>query len=206
MILRLAAMLALLLGAGTLLAFLRVVGRGPFAPLEARHLRAMKDRLDPPATAEPWTLADFERLPHGESVAEYSGRERKGVVVDGYVQTMVRASDGDIHLELVAVPRAAGGRDTAYVTAEISPGVRRGRWSWNELAAVFRPNRGAGGPWDGGPQRVRLTGWLLYDVAHDPQPSEWMRVHAAPRLTGWEIHPVMRIERWSGCAWREVPR
>jgi len=204
--LRFAAVLTVLLGVGTWLAFLRVVGRGPFSSLEARHLRAMKDRVDAPSTAEAWTLDGFERLPHGESVAEYSGRERKAVVLEGYVQTLVRASDGDLHLEVVSVPRAPGGRDTAYVTAEITPAWRRGGWTWDALTATFRPNRGSGGPWDGGPQRVRLTGWLMYDAAHDPRPSEWMRIYAAPRLTGWEMHPVTRIERRDDGGWREVPR
>jgi hypothetical protein len=62
---------------------------------------------------------------------------------------------------------------------------------------------------------VRLSGWLLYDFQYDgvhrsADPLRWMwnrfglkrpyrpdgPVSIWPRLSGWEIHPVTRIEVW----------
>lgn len=193
---RFAATVALILGATGLLAYLHLVGKGPFASFDARHLRAMKDRADPPTHVGAITVAEIAALPVDASVAEYSGIERRGVTIEGYVQLLKRAPDDDHHLELVPTPRASGGPDTTYMTAEITPAFRRGstRWSWDQLVAAFRANHGGITAWDGGPRRVRLTGWLLYDyrlldkLAHGRAPSG--------RVSAWEVHPVTRIELW----------
>jgi len=201
---RFAATVALVLGAAGLLGFLHLVGKGPFASLTARHLRAMKDRADPPIRLATITADQIGALPVNASVAEYSGIERRGVTLEGYVQRIVRAPDDDQHLELVATPRASGGPDTTYVTAEITPAFRRGssRWGWDALVAAFRPNHGGVTPWDGGPRRVRITGWLLYDyrlldkLARSRVPSG--------RVSAWEVHPVSRIELWDDALGRYV--
>ena len=67
---------------------------------------------------------------------------------------------------------------------------------------------GAVTPWPGGPRRVRLSGWLLYDFQYDRPATPWSRQYSAPRLSGWEIHPVTRIEVWDDARgeWVEVPR
>ena len=36
-------------------------------------------------------------------------------------------------------------------------------------------------------QKVRITGWLMYDFEHPPQVGK-------TRGTLWEVHPVMKIE------------
>ena len=55
-------------------------------------------------------------------------------------------------------------------------------------------------PWPGGPPRVRISGWLMYDFQYDapflPQKAPILPGPAHRRLTGWEIHPVTRIEIW----------
>ncbi len=197
MILRLVAGLALLLGIAALAAYLLLVGRGPLASPAGRHLRAMKERRDAPTAVMPFTLADFHALPHDAPMAEVAALERRGVSLEGYVQRMLRASDGDTHLEIVVTPRAPGGPDTAYVTAEIAMPWRRGSraWSYESLLAAFRPNHGGATAWEAGPRRVRVTGWLLYDFQHDVRPSQYSLIHGS-RVTGWEIHPVTRIELW----------
>jgi len=196
--LRAAAALSLLVGAAALLAYLHVMGHGPFATLAERHLRAMKDRLAPPESVEVFTLADFAALPHRAAVADYAPLERRGVVMEGYVQRFMRAVDDDYHLEIAPTPRAPGGADTVYATAEITPGIRRDSrpWSYERLVAAFRPNRGGVTSWDQGPRRVRVSGWLLYDYPYDAPPSAWTMRMASPRISGWEIHPVTRIELW----------
>ena len=208
MMLRIAAGLSLALGSAALLTYLHLMGGGLFAPLEARHLREMKQRDSSPAAAARFTVADFWALPHGLSVGEYSAYERRGIAIEGYVQRMLRAADGDVHLELVQPPRREGGPDSLYVTAEITSEWMLGSpgWSYESLCAEFRPNRGSAAPWPGGPARVRLTGWLLYDYPYDTPVSPWQRAHYVLRATGWEMHPVTRIERWDETlgAYREV--
>ena len=208
MMLRLAAGSSALLGAAALLGYLHLMGGGPFAPIEARHLRAMKQRDASPSTVERYAIPDFEALPHRSSVAEYSAWERRAVSIEGWVQRILRAADGDLHLELVTTQRREGGRDSLYVTGEVAPGWTMGsnRWSYEALAAAFRPNRGGPTPWPGGPSRVRITGWLLYDYPYDHAASPWQREHSVVRATGWELHPVTRIERWDDALgdYREV--
>ena len=193
MTLRIAAALALLLGVGGLLAYLRVVGKGPFASLEERHLRDMKDRSQMPRAVTPYTFADFQRLPHGLTVAEYSGLERQGISIEGYTQHMLTASDGDFHLEITDALPGTPGHSPSYVTGEITPIWTRPseHWRFETLLAALRPDRGGATAWDRGPRRARFTGWLLYDAPYDPPQATRHR-----RLTGWEIHPITKIEVW----------
>jgi hypothetical protein len=202
---------ALAFAAGTLTLYLAllVIGEAPGTAPEALHLRAMKKRVAVPATYTPYTLADFQALPHGIAMEYRARREGTAVSFEGWNQRMMMAGDGDAHLELVASPRESGGRDTVYVTGEVTPPFRRsGRWSYDRLLALFRPNRGGQTAWQGGPARVRVSGWLLYDYQYDHVPTTWSLQNAAPRATGWEIHPVTRLERWdeTAAAWIEVPR
>ena len=209
MILRLTAVLALVLGLVALLLFLSLVGKAPWSPPEMRHLRAMKDRRTAPDRCAPFTAAQFESLPGGRPLAGYAPLERRGVSFDGYVQRMLTATDGDLHFELVATPRTPGGPDTAYVTAELTPqwGAGSDAWSFENLVATLRPSRGGATPPDQGPRRVRVSGWLLYDFQFDARVSRGARGRLS-RLSGWEIHPITRIEvrDEADSAWREVAR
>ena len=215
MILRLAALAALALSLATVVAYLHVLGQGPFAAPAARHLRAMKERTATPSTIAPSRFANFAALPHGAPLAAYAPLERRAVSLDGYVSGMIRSSDGDIHLEITATPRERGSPRIVYVTGEVTPAFQRGGgWSYERLRETFRPATG-GPPFDRAPARVRIEGWLLYDWQYDgrpttdplrelwnrvrPQhdPGEQARAHSIwPRLTGWEIHPVTGIDVW----------
>jgi hypothetical protein len=158
----------------------------------------MKDRTTAPGSVDAVTLADVVALPHEAPLAAYASIEGRGVMAEGYVQRMMRALDDDIHLELAPTPRVPNGPDTTYLTAEITPGVRADskRWSYGSLEVAFRPNHGGVTAWDQGPRRVRVSGWLLYDYQYDVPPTEEAQRTAAPRISGWEIHPVTRIELW----------
>jgi hypothetical protein len=205
---RLLAATTLALGVFALLGGLALLGKGPGVPRELRALRAGKGRTAVPGRYEPWTADSFVALPHGRPLAVYAPLERKGVSLEGWVQRTMLAGDGDLHIEIVATRRASGGPDTAYVTGEVTPQWRRpGGWTNEGLLALFRPNRGGVTPWAAGPRRVRVSGWLLYDWQYDRRPSSWSLLYGAPRLTGWEIHPVTRIEVWDDARrdWREVP-
>jgi hypothetical protein len=204
------ALLVLVSGVLLLVAALAVVGVGPGASPEGRHLRRMKDRTEPPAHVDPITLAGVLALPHGLPLPKRAAIEAHAVSIEGWNQRMMLASDGDVHLEITPAPRTPASLDTAYVTAEITPRWRTGRtaWSYSRLLEVFRPNKGGSSSWDSGPRRVRVTGWLTYDYQYDAVPSSWALTHGSCRVSGWEIHPVTRIEAWDDArgGYVEVPR
>lgn len=210
MIVRSLAVLIFAAGAAVLVGALAILGRAPGLPEQTRHLRAMKDRSGPPSQVRSVSMGDFFALPHHVPLAERSALEAHGVQMSGWVQRMVLSGDGDLHLELAENRRHLGERDTAYVVAEITPpwrGPAKG-WAYESLLVAFRPNRGGRVPWEAGPRHVRLTGWLLLDHPYDKPVSTWMLQFAAPRVTGWEMHPVTRIELWDddAGAWRELRR
>jgi hypothetical protein len=111
------AVLVLLVGAAGLAGGL-VLGRAPGLAEETRHLRAMKDRVTAPATYRDVDLDFFVALPHDPPLAERARIEDQGVRVDGSVQLISLSGDGDLHLEIVAAPRAAA-----------PPATRRTSWA-----------------------------------------------------------------------------
>lgn len=198
MTLRLAAAMALAIGVAMLAAYYHLVAKAPWSSPQQRHLRAMKERATPPTTAFPMSLESIAALPPPASLASRAALESRGVVVEAYVQRMLRAVDGDLHLDLVS--RAPRGTEAfPYVVAEVTPTLRAPRWTYDGLLARLRPSRGGETPWDGGPARARLTGWLLYDEVHAVRPP---RPRYAEALTAWEVHPVSRIEIWNDASRR----
>jgi hypothetical protein len=209
-IVRSLAVLIFALGASLLVGALALLGRAPGLPERTRHLRLMKDRAEAPSEVLDYHMADFLSLPHRLSLAERRDLEGHGVRMSGWVQRIVLSGDADLHLELAENQRHLGERDTAYVVAEITPPWRTGArsWSYESLLVAFRPNHGGPAPWEQGPRRVRLTGWLTLDHARDHPVSTWSLMYSSPRSTGWEMHPVTRIELWDEATsnWRELRR
>lgn len=202
------ALVVLSLGTVTLLGGLSVLGIGPGVPRELKDLRAGKNRATAPARYAAWTPDSFVALPHGRAPSVVRSLEGRGVSLEGWVQRTLLAGDGDLHLEIVTRPPRPGGPDTAYVTGEITPRWRHpGHWTVPALLSLFRPNTGDVTPWPHGPRRVRVSGWLLYDFQYDRLPTSWSIGHSAPRLAGWEIHPVTRLEVWDDASggWKVVP-
>jgi hypothetical protein len=204
------AWLAFLAGTATLAGGLALIGELPGQPAAARHLRAMKRRVESPLAVTPARLEDFLALPYRPALAARAAIEGRAVSFEGWTQRIILAGDGDLHLELAPSPRAVGAFDTAYVTAEITPRWRAGApgWSFDRIVEALRPPHGGTTAWDGGATRVRVSGWLLDDYQYDRRPSPWTLAHGAPRVSGWEIHPVTRIERWDDAhgGWLEVDR
>jgi hypothetical protein len=202
-ILRLTSVASLGLGALALLSYLYIAGVGPLASPPARHLRSMKNRMTTPLVYEPFTLERLAALPRNVSYGRYIPLERRGVAVEGYVERLVHATDGDFHLDL----RGPEGPNTPYAIVEITPGWRRGssRWTFERLVDVLHPSRGGETPWDGGPRRVRVSGWLLYDFPHEGMRP---RLGFPPAVAAWEVHPVTRLEIWDETLRRfvEYPR
>jgi len=214
---RLVATLAVALGLATFFFYLHHLGKGPFAPLAARHLREMKDRAGPgcagcpPQAVEPMTHEAFLALPRDLSVADYSAVERRAVAIEGRVFEMLRAVDGDFHVELQPLPDSTRAQPLPSITTEITPqwhGDALDGWGFERLASIFRCDRALVSPWEPGPARVRLSGWLLYDGEESDLLPRLLGLPRTRRLTEWEIHPVTRIERWdeTRLAWVEVTR
>jgi hypothetical protein len=207
MTLRLAAAAALALGVTTLLLYLHFLGKGPWADPRARHMRAMKDRTSAPDSFAVYSFEAFTNLPRRAPLATYAALESRGGTIEGYVQRIRHAPDNDVHLDLANESRGPDGPIQPYLVAEV-PGPWRARsstWKYERFVEVLRPTRGSVTPWDQGPRRARLSGWLMYDYAHEhrrPRPERPVAQSA------WEIHPVTRIELWDDSLRRfvEYPR
>jgi len=205
MILRLAAAVSVAIGLGLLGLYVTELGLAPWSGAEKRQLRRMKDRIAAPARVTPTTYPAMQALPRHASREDYTPLEARGVSLEGYIQRMERAPDGDIHADL-APALDPDGRLVPYVIAEITPQWRRGAgWSYERLTEAFRPYFGSRTRWDRPPARVRLSGWLMNDYEFaDAKPVYGFPLH----LTQWEIHPVTRIETWDDAQHRfvELPR
>jgi hypothetical protein len=197
-------------GTAVLVVGLALLGKAPGLSAETKHLRAMKDRVEPPVAYHDMTMDDFAALPHRLPLAERARLEGQGVRMAGWVQRILLSGDGDIHVELAENRRTRIDRDTTYVVCEVTSlwrGMKPG-WAYDSLLVAFRPNRGGATAWEAGPRRVRLAGWLLYDHPYDKTVSNWLLTREAPRRTGWEIHPVTAIELWDdhSQSWQELAR
>jgi len=203
-ILRIAAAFSLLLGSTLLFLFFAWIGESPFSTGAERHLREMKERTTAPASYAPFTFTHLAALPHGRPLTEFAPLERRGVSLEGYVYFMDLSSDGDFHMRMVSrFPGTTWPPDSLGATAELTPQWRRGSstWQWEPLLTALRTFGRGQIPWPPGPRRARLSGWLMYDFQYDEPFVKNERPRLQPegpghRLTGWEIHPVTRIEIW----------
>jgi len=201
-ILRIAAAFSLLLGSVLLILFFEWIGEGPFSGAPERHLREMKERSVAPATYRPMTFADFVALPHGLPASRFEALEQRGASIECYVKLMHQSSDGDYHLSLSAKPPPPLTQLSEVITGEVTPQWLKGShwWQWEPLQAALKPHSWLDPAWPGGPRRARISGWLMYDFQYDEPflPNRRPRLPSAVphRLTGWEIHPVTRIELW----------
>lgn len=207
MLLRLTSGLALALGTLLFVVYLGVAGKGPLANESERHIRQLKDRTASPARVAPTTFEAMAALPRSRPLAEYAALEREAVSLEGYVQRMVRAPDGDIHLDFAPATQGPDGPLLPYLSGEITPQWHLGSrtWRFETLGREFRPNYGGVTAWEGGARRARLSGWRLYDFEYEGAPPQY---GFPSRVTNWEIHPVTRIEVWDDAtaAFVEIPR
>jgi len=202
-ILRIAAAFSFLLGSTLLLLFFAWIGEGPISDTVDHHLREMKERNATPAAYAPVTFADVVALPHGFPVSRFASLEQRGVLLEGYVKNMLLSSDGDFHLELSPAPPPPLNVLSDILSCEITPQWQRGSpwWQWEPLRTALRPHSWWEPAWPSGPRRVRVSGWLMHDFQYDEPflKDRRPRLPSPPphRLTGWEIHPVTKLELWN---------
>ncbi len=82
----------------------------------------------------------------------------------------------DFHLWLRGDPSADRG---SSVVVEITPPVRARHPAWTVVKLTEIANKG---------QRVRVSGWLVFDEEHPEQVSQHQRA------TLWEVHPIIKFE------------
>jgi hypothetical protein len=174
-------------------------------------LNRLKNRTEVPASFE---LIGFEDLADldvpanvgkkprahwsATTLASVAPQEKRAVQVVGYLLKVKlegreatncgsdNPDERDFHVWLANSPD--DDRSNAVVV-EVSPRVRalHKSWSLTNLNRLVRQR-----------SRVRMSGWLMLDQEHPEQIGK-------TRATLWEIHPILRIEVWSGGQWRELP-
>jgi hypothetical protein len=108
----------------------------------------------------------------------------------------------DIHMEIVGIDTIdpKQNRDQHAVT-EVTPWFREAinAWSTTTLGQFASYRGGYTGTNHGAPGRIRVYGWLFYDSPHagDGSVGTW-------RGTGWEVHPITRIEVFENGQWRSL--
>jgi len=173
---------------------LGIEGRGPFTTSAAHRLRRLKDRSASPDSVDDMTFDEFVRLPPHPRSEVRESLESHGVRLEGYVAHIRHATDGDFHLDVTLAPPASGKSAQPFLAAEVNPAWQHmvPGWTYDSLRRAFRSSESGQAA---EPVRVRLTGWLLYDMYADLLPRA-VDPHGVGRVTAWEIHPVTHIEVW----------
>src|SRR2546430_5049404 len=171
-------------------------------------LNRLKNRSAPVSTTEPMTVAQINALPlplealRGKRATwpastrhEITSLEHTGVVVEAFLigvkqegpeTTNCRRQDlHDYHLWMVD---ARDQTRAASVVVEITPRWLAANDGWRlqtfKRLAQQRAN-------------VRITGWLMFDPQHPDQIGK-------TRGGLWEVHPMTKIEVFSGGSWIEL--
>ena len=115
----------------------------------------------------------------------------------------------DWHLEISSEPadHPAQAGDPTPIICEITPRTEsilfRGGLRIQKLAAFFRLSDNSFAPTGSEPHKIRVTGFLLWDDEHNKPDADvgstigWFSkdgYHHPWRVTGWEIHPVLKVE------------
>ena len=160
-------------------------GGHPLTP-DKIQLNTYKNRSWFPMFTTPKTVDDILALPH----ADDPSLDNTGVVLEGYLLNLqqegpespncYRADLHDFHMWIgkttAKTLKARNALRRKSVVVEPTPRTQAMNPSWTK--ANLNKIRG---------QRVRITGWLMYDFEHPPQVGK-------TRGTLWEVHPVMKME------------
>ena len=175
----------------------------------------LKNRLTAPSTFEEMTVTEFKKafkpnlnLPqHREAFSDeqidlVSPAEKRGVNLTGYILRAVKQGPEntncgsptrtDVHVWVYSGTRQDKDERTTLRGKSV---VVEATLSWQDQ----HPNWTAGRLEKIGNDRVkvRISGWVMYDPEHPDKLGK-------TRGTLWEIHPVTRIQYWSGTAWKDL--
>lgn len=174
-------------------------------------LNRLKNRVEVPGQFEPMRFHELRDLEVPDGVSKkhrdtwpqatreaVEPQEQRAVQVVGYLLKVklegqespnCYADDPklrDFHIWLANSPD--DDRSDAVVV-EVTPRVRARHKSWSLTNLRRFVNQQS---------RVRISGWFMLDPEHPDQVGK-------TRATLWEIHPVLKIEVWSGNRWQELP-
>jgi hypothetical protein len=158
-----------------------------------QELNINKNRTDIPSSYVAISWNDAKNLPPSK-VSEIQGAP---VTVIGYLSNKVNVEGAestncdltqpdevDWHMYLTAGPNHLVKQ---ALIVETTPRTRPlHKWTTEMLGKYVNTD-----------QKVRISGWLLYDFEH-------IDVIGKERATVWEIHPITRIEVQSGNGWVDV--
>jgi hypothetical protein len=172
-------------------------------------LNLLKNRDRPPPVVEAMTIgeilanhpssAEAARGPRrrwpASAQAELANWENRGVILEGCLLRVKQEgpescncrdeTKRDYHLWIAA--SAEDSRDRSVI-AEVSPRLLPSHPNWR-LRILTRLAKDR--------VRVRVSGWMMWDQEHPDQVGQ-------TRGTQWEIHPIHKIEVWSGGRWRDL--
>lgn len=172
-------------------------------------LNLLKNRDRPPPIVEPITIgeilanhpsaAESARGPRhrwpASALTEVANWENRGVALEGSLLRVKQEgpescncrdeTKRDYHLWIAA--SAEDGRDRSVI-AEVSPRLLPSHPNWR-LRILQRLAKDRA--------QVRISGWMMWDQEHPDQVGQ-------TRGTQWEIHPIHKIEVWSGGRWRDL--
>lgn len=178
-------------------------------------LNELKNRSGQPSSRGPTTIAEILQLPYSTQVGRMNPRsvwteqnlslvnryETTGVEVEGYLRKVKRegmehcncerADLNDFHMWIIANPADSPDKS---VVVEATPRWRGSNPNWNLTVLQHMVAQHS---------RVRITGWMMFDQEH---PEQLHATAQQPIIRGtlWEIHPVTKIEVFSGGQWREL--
>ena len=158
-------------------------------------LQAQKDRSEVPAAVQDVTVAQVvgwagDRAMPEPGVPREGWRaserayvyheEQHAIRVECYLLEAKAQPDGDYHLYVAAAPDST--KRSGFI-AEMTPYfLKQGKWPIGQVKK-----------YEG--QKVRVTGWLLWDDQHDS---------GGDRGTSWEIHPVTQFEVQDSVTWHPI--
>ncbi len=174
-------------------------------------LNRFKNRVEVPGEFEPLRFQELRDLDVPEGVSKkyraawpqaarevVEAQEQRAVQVVGYLlkvklegQESPNCYSDDSRLRDFHIWLANSTDDDRAdaVVVEVTPRIRAQHpsWSLTNLRRLVSQQ-----------SRARISGWLMLDPEHPDQVGR-------TRATLWEIHPVLKIEVWSGNTWRELP-
>jgi hypothetical protein len=183
---------------------------GPTGDDAGNQTNLRKNRTDVPASlhAVTWDAISGLSFPHdqppkradwsGDALAAIMPFEGVAVTVTGFIVHKVKvegkestnchwsgSTEVDWHIPLV---KQAGDAEGTAIVVEATPRVRQGHPKWTPAALQ---------PWVNSSNPVRISGWLMLDPEHLAMIGQF-------RSTLWEVHPITRIEVFSGGQWVDL--
>ena len=176
----------------------------------------LKNRITTPNSFDEMSVTEFKQTfkdpqPHfpthrrsfsAEQLAAVEPAEQRGVTLTGFILRSVKQGPEeancedpdrtDIHIWMYSATRQDKAQRTALrsraVVVEATPLWQDQHPDWTatrlETIAASRV-------------KVRISGWVMFDPEHPPHLGK-------TRGTLWEVHPVTRIQYWTGTDWQDL--